>query len=400
MTTLPDRPVKGSWEDLLETADQFSANYNDEAIPIYRKIVTRLDKMPAARRHAAGGRLQEIYLNAAMGLVGISLMREHDDEALNMIEKLIAASPHEEKASWLAMRRSALVQAGRPDEALTELRAIAQGPGGDLEDRAQLGALQSQLLRYDEFTETIGEMERWISGQYGDERPEARVRDEAVVEISKSMHQAGLQEWQPAIGHYMRAIELDQNQREMLPTLYLDLLLHGEYETAIHLIRRDQQSQVRPNFWLGYALHQMGNEDEAVKHWVKALDADLDNEENRQYLEYFLAAFYMEDRRDGALSVVLEVIQDGESHQWPLFFLAGLGWALRGDINTARADLEVSLLQSRAALDGRLLPYEFWIHLEALLPADMQEQLAEYFATDIDTATDGRTVNRKGHNDE
>ncbi len=69
MTTAPDAtPIKGSWEERLQTAQQMAANRNDACIDIYDMLVTRLTKMSKVQRQAANGRLQNILMQAAVDL--------------------------------------------------------------------------------------------------------------------------------------------------------------------------------------------------------------------------------------------------------------------------------------------------------------------------------------------
>ena len=50
--TLP--PIKGSWEDLLRQAQQLARNFNDDAIPILRKIVLSRFASSFAMMYASG----------------------------------------------------------------------------------------------------------------------------------------------------------------------------------------------------------------------------------------------------------------------------------------------------------------------------------------------------------
>ena len=46
------RPIQGSWEDLLTQAQRLAADHNDDAIPLYEKLVTRLPKFSETQRQA------------------------------------------------------------------------------------------------------------------------------------------------------------------------------------------------------------------------------------------------------------------------------------------------------------------------------------------------------------
>ena len=53
MADAPVTPIiKGSWEDLLLQAEELAARQDDAAIPIYRKIIDRVSRLPTAQRMA------------------------------------------------------------------------------------------------------------------------------------------------------------------------------------------------------------------------------------------------------------------------------------------------------------------------------------------------------------
>ncbi len=81
--TLP--PIKGSWEDLAQQAARLASTQNDEAIPLYEKLISRLRALPEATRLANQGRLQAIFRNAAINFHTYLTVRERYDAALDLI---------------------------------------------------------------------------------------------------------------------------------------------------------------------------------------------------------------------------------------------------------------------------------------------------------------------------
>ena len=86
---IPPAAVRGTWEELFQRADGLAENKNDDAIPIFRKIVNRIGRMPQKRRQASGGRLQEMWMRAAVGLHFYLTLRDRYDEALAVIDALL-----------------------------------------------------------------------------------------------------------------------------------------------------------------------------------------------------------------------------------------------------------------------------------------------------------------------
>ena len=139
--------------------------------------------------------------------------------------------------------------------------------------------LLSRLKRSQEVGQVIDEMDGWIPTQHGNEASEARQRDEALVEMVRTTYCFDQENWDEGVEHFARALQLDPSQRERLPDTYVRLLVNDRFEEALPLIRRDQPSQVRPNFWLGYVAFRSGEQEKANKLWEKALPKLLKNSE-------------------------------------------------------------------------------------------------------------------------
>jgi len=64
---------------------------------------------------------------------------------------------------------------------------------------------------------------------------------------------------------------------------------------------------------------------------------------------------------------------------WGLFYLGGLGWAMRNDMTAARADMQLALLRRKSLAQGRKIPHTWWTFCAELLDAEKQAQIKEYF---------------------
>ena len=338
MTTAPDQtrdatPIKGSWEERLQTAQQLAANRNDDAIALYEMLITRLRKMPKVQRQAANRRLQNILMQASVDLHSYLTMREQYDQALDVLAGIIAEMPYEDAQRWESHGAAILLQAGRTDEAVAKLRALAEKPEADLDQWAELTIMQMRVQRMDDAEATFAEMESWIEERYADEEPTARQRDEALIAALRTTLWIERGDPQQAIDWLNKAIRLDEEQKSRIPLVYIRLLRHGFYDEALPLIQRDVQAPVRSDFWLGYTHFHRGDEARAKREWTRAIERDISKPENQHIMELILSRYYLGDPAGEGLSTVLQILSEKGSQYWAFFFLAGLGWGMRDNID-------------------------------------------------------------------
>ena len=91
-----------------------------------------------------------------------------------------------------------------------------------------------------------------------------------------------------------------------------------------------------------------------------------------------MSHYYLGDHDGIGLASVLRAINDSPDF-WGLFYLAGLGWAMRNDMVTARSDMELALIRRKSLAEGRLLARTWWQFCADLLDESKQSQLAEFF---------------------
>ena len=70
----------------------------------------------------------------------------------------------------------------------------------------------------------------------------------------------------------------------------------------------------------------------------KVVNVDLATNEEPHLLEYILAHYYLGDAEGAGLGLVLNALQEETGGQWALFLLAGVGWALRDNVENARTN--------------------------------------------------------------
>lgn len=376
--------IKGSWEDLLQQAQQLAGNQNDDAIPLYQKIVTRLGKLPTAQRMANNERLQQIFLHAALQLQSYLTLRERYDEALAVLDEAHAVADEEGQDAIAYQKVLVLLMAERTEEALAELRAAATAVTADIAD---WGALVLQYLRRQRLTEATSALEEaaaWAEAQISG----GEVDDETVHEyrgyIADLRADLAIEQgnWEEAEAYYKAAIEVDPLYKQNLHLFYMRLIQHGQAERALPYLQRDQQHPIRAGFWHGVAYYRLGQQEEAERHWQKVLKIDPKQSQEPSFSELILTHYYLGDQERIGLGNVLRVIQESRRYDWQTLFLAGLGWAIQERLDNAEANFQIAVNQRRMAGQGKLLPKQVWDYVVDLLDATAQATVVKYFDTE------------------
>jgi tetratricopeptide (TPR) repeat protein len=377
MTESPTTPIiKGSWEDLLLQAQQLAARQDDAAIEIYRRLADRLSRLPTAQRMAGEGRLQGIMRQAAIDLQYYLTYRDRCAEALAVnaqVRPLLA--PGEQRA--FARHAAAIrMQAGEIDEALADLRDLAQGeldPWGD----ALFAALDKR--RWADADLAIAGAEAYVNRTHqGNMASEEAKRDQAFVSYLRARLAAGKQESREALAWWQHAAALDPFYRHNPQYLYTHLVDVGAYDEAQTLIRGDQEGPVRAAFWQGIIHYRTGKAAEAQEAWGRAVAAEIPQDGSVDYLELVLSRYYLGDHDGVGLASVLRAINEDPGF-WGLFYLAGLGWAMRNDMTAARSNLQLALVRRKSLAEGRKLSRTWWPFCAELLDESKQSEIEEFF---------------------
>jgi tetratricopeptide (TPR) repeat protein len=387
--------IRGSWEDLLLQAQGLAAKQDDAALAIYRKLTERLSKLPPGQRQAGAGRLQGVLRQAAVDLQYYLTFREQYEEAIAVNEQVRMLLGAEEHKAFVRHAAAIRLQAGEVEEGLAELRAIAAAsdeldPWGD----ALFAAVDKG--RYEDAQEAVDSAEAWVNRHHREAlNSEEAKRDQAFVAYLKARKAAAERKGAEALAWFQFAAAQDPFYRHNPQYVYTHLVDVGAYGEAQTLIRTDKEGPIRANFWQGLIYFRSGRDAEAQTAWRKAVtagstgatqkaDATGTEEDAKQddsgvdYLELVLAHYYLGDHDGVGLGSVLRAIQENPDF-WGLFYLAGLGWALRNDMTAARADMELALVRRKSLAEGRKLARTWWPFCTDLLDPEKQAQIVEYF---------------------
>ena len=373
--------LKGSWEELFERAQRMAGNRNDEAIPLYEKLVTRLSKMPDDQLELNDERLLKLLMRATAGAQSYLNLRERYDEALQIMDM---ARPHvddeEELESYDIHRADILIMAGHLEKAVALLREMPQDDDGLIEHLGYIFRRYLQNKQWDQAASVLDELEQQAAIEIAAEEDAIEVaRTRGYVDSCHSLLALEKGEWDQAITWYEKMAGNGSDFGQNYQFLYIPLVHGGQDETALTFIQRDKAHKIRSGFWEGLAQYHLGHQNAAEKIWKRVTTTPLTEEEARFLFEFALAHFYLGDNEREGLELVLRVIREVESPNWSLFVLAGLGWAARGSMSNAHTNFSIAVDQRRSLAQSRLLPNEMLTFVRDLVDESDQAELAKYF---------------------
>lgn len=379
MTETPTTPmIKGSWEDLLLQAQQLAARQDDAAIAIYRKLTDRLSSLPIRQLLAADSRLLQVLRQAGIDFQYYLTFRDRYAEALDVNELVRGFLPEREQIAFTRHAAAIRMQSGAIEQALAELRAIAVSSGElDPWGDALFAALDKR--RFEAADLAVQGAEAWVNRTHqADMASDEAKRDQGFVSYLRSRLAAGRRQGREALAWFEHASMLDSFYGANPQYLYTHLVDVGAFPEALSLIRRDTQGPIRASFWQGIVQRRSGQIAEAEGAWRRAVKVELPEDGNVDYLELVLSRYYLGDPDGVGLASVLSAIKEDPGF-WGLFYLAGLGWAMRGDMVTARTDMQLALMRRKSLAEGRKLSRTWWPFCAELLDTEKQAQLVEYF---------------------
>ncbi len=389
------QPIRGSWEDLFAQGQQKAANFNDEAIPLLRKVFDGLRRLPESKRKSGDGRLQDLLIRSALALHGYLNLRDRYDESLEVLAQAQDSVAPDDRDEWETQIADVLLQAGRTDEGIARLYALAQRSDTEVGDWGRLvmalvraGQPQAALPYLDEAEARLSE----ASTQADTGAEEAG--DDAGYEGGVSYLQ-GLravvaiesQDWEKGVAAFKEVLDGKGAYAQHPHLVYGRLINAGRHEDAQPFLNRDQRHPVRSGFWRGLSLFKQGQADEAKRTWQRVTGIKPDQGDQGSLVEYTLSHFYLGDETGSALAGVLGVIREQQQRvPWSLFLLAGIGWAVRHDLDAARSNLQIAVAQRKSAAEGRLLPHQYWFMVEGALDDEAKAALREYFEAEPNAA--------------
>jgi len=380
-------PIKGSWEELLLRAQQMIAQQNDDAIGVLHRLIDRLAALPAAQRQMGQQRLEQILHLAATDLVFYLTYRDRYAEAMALIERIQPAVSEERRTHWQRHSAAIRLQSGAVEDGLTALRTLAAA--GDIDDWGDFILTALRFDRLEAAADALQQAEhtlgRMVVAGLDDKEAQAQ---RAQIAYLRARYALATGEISDSLAWTEYAMASDHFFADHPAYFYTHLVENGHYAEALGLIRRDEANFVRAGFWSGLAMQRMGRTAEAEQQWRQLLRTPLPKDEPVDLFEYILTHYYLGDPEGRGLALALDTIREQDDSVHGLFFLAGLGWALRGDMTAAHANLRLALMRSKSTATGRYLPQQWWAFCTDLLAPPPLNSLATYFNIAPDATTE------------
>ncbi len=376
-------PLKGSWEAILQEAQELAANQNDAAIPLFDKLIKRLSKLAESKRRAHDGRLQQIFTVAAVNAQSYLTLRGRYDDALAVLEQLTEIGDEHEEAYAEFQRGLILLMAERNEEALVAVRQRTEREDTDIADWGQLVITHLRLGQIEAAIAAVEETAAWMEREFelGIVGPEEQPEWRGYVATLWADIALRQRDWEAATQHFDRALALDEMYQNNPHLFYTSLMQAEQPALALRYIKQDREHPIRQNFWMGVAHRRLGEEEQAQAAWQRVLTVDLEKSEEPSFSEYVLTHYYLGDKERIGLGNILRILQEDRRYDWQTLFLAGLGWAIQDDLDSASTNLQFSVNQRRTAAMGKELPYQTWTYCLDLLDEAAQQRLSKYFET-------------------
>lgn len=380
------RPIKGSWEDLHAQAQQHARNYNDEAIGLYQRVFNGLMALPSAARAAGERRLYNLMMVTGVELQGYLNVRDRPDEALDVIEKMLAIVDDTDKDQIIELKSDVLMQADHGDEAIALLHSQLSRDDAEAGDWGRLVGSYIRLKRAEEALPVLDDMGKWIETQaaagtlQGEELRETKYYQERL----RAAVFLELERVDDAIALFNELYSLDGASAFSPHLLYTRLVREGRYEEALRYIDRDQARPVRAAFWRGLVHKYMGEAAKATRVWEASTKEEVVRGDTESIVEHFLTLYYLGDPKREGLEAMLRTQREQRRLSWMVFLLTALGWIVRGDFPAAHSNIKLSVSQIKSMGEGKTLSNQYWRFVQDLAPEGQAAQFAQYFDTGAD----------------
>lgn len=404
------QPLPGSWEGILEQAREYAQNGNPEAVPLFEKVINGLGKLSLERRLAKQRRLQDLLLAAVIGLQSFHARRDNFELTLGVVDNAIPLCDPEDR-DYLEQHRIGLkFIMGRNDEGLEALRSRSEETAEELIDWSALiwgyircdrgheavAILDDLAERYHVPRAIVDSQKSDNSEAEADSPPAAtegtatdtqgpegetdlQAQNESAYLALRGIVLTEIGQVEAGIRSFSRSLVYpDAPYRNSLFLLYSRLANMGYYEEALRFIQRDSGQPARAGFWRGLIYLRQGRREDARAAWRGVAELDQATA-NRAPTEAILSQFYLGDDSGEILGQLLTAIRETEHLHWTLFMLAAVGFAARGDRDTAVHDFQLAIGMLKAYGEGRKLPVTLWYMVKDLFKAEDVESYARFF---------------------
>lgn len=140
---------------------------------------------------------------------------------------------------------------------------------------------------------------------------------------------------------------------------------------------------MRIRFLSGYLHFHLGAHAEAERLWRQVVRAfsDAAASERADITPIVLSDYYLGGKEGLGLSIVLGSMRAQDEIVTTQFYLAGLGWAMRGEKFSAHSNFKLALLRTKMLTIDLKLPSAWWLFCKDLIAAADLPEYEAYFET-------------------
>jgi len=272
----------------------------------------------------------------------------------------------------------------RHDESLALMAKVQAETPWDISLRWQLFEMYRKQGRTEAMAELIHDLEGLLDAL---ERHRLAPPDETIsvetlqglVRYLKMMSAIEQGEWQAAYDFFVEAASISDAYKENWHQLFRLLVLNGQSKLANRALNRET-SPASQSFWRGLNGYYQGDKVGSKTEWEQVTRIPIEDLLMRSAADWILSHYYLGDSKRLGLQLALRLIENMRQNQDPLIIaLAGLGWAVQGEYNHLRMNIEFSIGQLRGSFNGNKLPEFNWYFFRDLLPAEEFAKIEHYF---------------------
>lgn len=362
--------IPGSYyERIMEARLHEGREEWDEAAQIYQRIIDRISRLPEQRRRP-DSEVAAYLVAAAIGLQDVRALQGDFEGATQLCEQLQVWDA-EDADSWRQRIHVLRIEMGEVDQGLQSLLSLAESEPEKFDHWIVLAreAIESRRL---EMAETALQRAEEMLWETGDE-------DAAAIFYFDRFHLRRLQHrWREAAEAWDAAVNFDETLGESSEVVVRMFLEAGLWDDAERYADEESLGVATATFYQGFIAYRRGDRVRARSLWRQVAETNLE-EHPDAIVAVALARCWLGQPMEGLMALLLEVQLSRELAPQEAITL-GLGWAMQGNREAARTNLELAVRSFSSGRKRRLLAPLDWYSFEQLVQdAALKDELRQYF---------------------
>lgn len=365
----PDYLPGSYFERHDEARHLFKRGEQDQAAAICQRIIQRISRLPE-RRRADGSSLHAALMEASILLAEIHA-QQGDWAALDELCTRAQAAHPVYAQRWAIEPSMLRIRYGQGQAGMRGLQALADAEPDSFFLWRVLAQAALGVEDIDLALEASDHAQRVMTG-------EEDVEDIVSCHIVRFRLLKWRGQWYEAAREWRSACLLDDEMEELRDEVVRMFLAAGLYDDALDYVDDEVLGAMVANYYRGWVAHRRGDQVRARHLWRKIVESDPDEEDNPPVRA--IAYCYLR-QSDAALATMMDYIGNGGAVDIPEAMTLALAWAMHGDVDAARSNLQMAAKRvATAAGPGSLLPALDWIDFEQLVVDDaIKAELRPFF---------------------